>query len=43
MLVVPAVLILAATPFLGPMPTPEDEALAREAIGAADPDATGRR
>lgn len=43
MLVLPAVLILAAAPFLGPMPTPEDEGMPREAIGETDPDAMGRR
>jgi hypothetical protein len=43
MLVLPAVLILAATPFIGPLPTPEDEGMPREAIGESAADATRRR
>jgi hypothetical protein len=33
MLVIPAILILAATPFIGPLPTPEEEGVPREALG----------
>jgi hypothetical protein len=33
MLILPAVLILAATPFLGPMPTPEEEGVPRRGLG----------
>jgi hypothetical protein len=32
-LVIPALLILAATPFLGPMPSPEEEGQRRKALG----------
>jgi hypothetical protein len=32
-LVIPAVLILLATPFLGPMPTPEEEGMTRHGLG----------
>lgn len=33
-LILPAVLILLATPFLGPMPTPEEEGMARRSLGS---------
>jgi hypothetical protein len=32
-LILPAVLILIATPFMGPMPTPEDEGKVRRGLG----------
>jgi hypothetical protein len=50
-LVIPALLILAATPFLGPMPSPEEEGQRRKALGEdrggphvpPDPDDVRRR
>jgi hypothetical protein len=41
-LVLPAVLILAATPFLGPMPTPEQEGMPRKALGGSRDDVRRR-
>jgi hypothetical protein len=38
-LLIPALLILAATPFIGPMPAPEEEGSARRSLGADRPPA----